>query len=152
MKWEGSPNCKFCGEVEDVDHMMFRCAIPRFMWCCYRDALGWDSILNSRGELVHKLNLYKEGSHSIWLACFAVGLFGSWEMIGCSMTRWFRMPLTCLIKLSYFFYSGEKNGVSKGEEFFECYKGLTACQYPKDCRSKHLKLKNWRSLCLSVCS
>nr|BAC45196.1 hypothetical protein [Oryza sativa Japonica Group] len=38
--------------------------------------------------------------------------------------------------------SGEKNGVSKGEEFFECYKGLTACQYPKDCRSKHLKLKN----------
>jgi hypothetical protein len=80
MKWEGSPNCKFCGEVEDVDHMMFRCAIPRFMWCCYRDALGWDSILNSRGELVHKLNLYKEGSHSIWLACFAAGAWAIWLM------------------------------------------------------------------------
>lgn len=26
MKWQGDPDCKLCGELEDTDHLMFKCA------------------------------------------------------------------------------------------------------------------------------
>jgi hypothetical protein len=31
-KWQGAPDCYFCGEPEDCDHLMFLCPIARVVW------------------------------------------------------------------------------------------------------------------------
>ena len=53
VKWAGSPMCKLCGEEEDVNHLMFKCAPAQFMWCCFRDALNWETIPRSSIELIN---------------------------------------------------------------------------------------------------
>lgn len=109
MKWSGSPNCKLCGQTEDVDHLMFRCHISQFMWCCYRDAFGWDNIPSSREDLLEKLNIQKDGQKSVLLACLAAGTWVIWLM----RNDWvFNGKLTSdpshlPPKLFLFFYSGD---------------------------------------------
>jgi hypothetical protein len=39
--WRGSHLCSLCGQVEDVDHIFFRCSIARLIWCGIRDILEW---------------------------------------------------------------------------------------------------------------
>ena len=39
--WKGSVYCCLCGKVETNNHVFFGCSIPRFAWCCLRDAFGW---------------------------------------------------------------------------------------------------------------
>lgn len=82
MKWNASPNCKLC-EVEDVDHLMFNCAISKIMWCCVRDAFGWSGIPRSRGELMDKLKMQSCDSNITSLSLFAAG---SWAIGFCKMT------------------------------------------------------------------
>jgi hypothetical protein len=45
--WGGQATCKLCGEVEDLDHLLFRCPVSVFVWCWVRDCLGWRSIPTS---------------------------------------------------------------------------------------------------------
>ena len=39
--WKGSCRCVLCGQVEDVDHIFFRCSVARALWCGVRDSLEW---------------------------------------------------------------------------------------------------------------
>jgi hypothetical protein len=55
MKWNGDPLCKLCGAEEDVDHLMFKCAPARFLWCCFRDVFHWDHVPSSRREFMNIL-------------------------------------------------------------------------------------------------
>ena len=41
-KWRGSPLCNICGKQETVDHIFFSCIVARFVWACFKEALGWD--------------------------------------------------------------------------------------------------------------
>jgi len=41
-KLKGSPLCNICGKQETVDHIFFRCVLAKFMWACFKEALGWD--------------------------------------------------------------------------------------------------------------
>lgn len=52
MNWKGEPFCKLCGAREDVDHLMFRCASSRFLWCCIRDILDWRNTPSSGVDLM----------------------------------------------------------------------------------------------------
>ncbi|RLN39911.1 hypothetical protein C2845_PM01G23220 [Panicum miliaceum] len=42
MKWKGESRCPLCGIHETVDHILFQCIIARFVWSCFKEALGWD--------------------------------------------------------------------------------------------------------------
>lgn len=45
--WEGSDLCIFCNDLEDADHIIFRCPVAKFLWCVIRDALTWNAAPNS---------------------------------------------------------------------------------------------------------
>lgn len=71
MNQLGSQDCKLCGESEDVDHVMFRCAPARFIWCCLRDILDSESIPRNRKELFRKLKDPGLKSNLVILCLFA---------------------------------------------------------------------------------
>lgn len=48
--WKGNPNCILCGVLEDVDHIFFQCSLARFVWACFKEALGWDRAPNDMGD------------------------------------------------------------------------------------------------------
>ncbi|EAZ00423.1 hypothetical protein OsI_22445 [Oryza sativa Indica Group] len=41
-KWKGEINCKMCDLEEDTEHILFRCALARFLWCAIREIAGWE--------------------------------------------------------------------------------------------------------------
>ena len=49
-KWGGQIHCKLCGEMEDLDHLFFKCPVALFVWCWVRDSLGWSCIPASLGD------------------------------------------------------------------------------------------------------
>jgi hypothetical protein len=38
--WGGKAECQLCGKKEDVDHIMFKCVLSKYVWAVVRDALG----------------------------------------------------------------------------------------------------------------
>jgi hypothetical protein len=40
--WKGEVECQLCGEKENVDHIMFKCVLSKYVWAVVRDALGWE--------------------------------------------------------------------------------------------------------------
>jgi hypothetical protein len=41
-KWKlGSEFCPLCGEIEDVNHLLFFCPLAEFIWIFMKEALGW---------------------------------------------------------------------------------------------------------------
>jgi hypothetical protein len=69
--WKGEDKCMVRGVVETRDHILFCCPIAKFIWVCFRDALGWgrspDRLQEVWEELVplscsnHKLKLFLVG-------------------------------------------------------------------------------------------
>lgn len=47
----GSGCCSLCDNIEDTDHILFRCPLARLFWACTRDWLGVSWAPNSFGEL-----------------------------------------------------------------------------------------------------
>ena len=43
--WRGDIECKLCGLRETIDHIIFGCALARFVWCVFRDWQGWQYAL-----------------------------------------------------------------------------------------------------------
>lgn len=41
-KWKGDHHCTMCNKLETADHVLFHCVFARFVWACFREALGWD--------------------------------------------------------------------------------------------------------------
>lgn len=78
MNWLGSQDCKLCGESEDVDHVIFRCAPARFIWCCLRDILDSESIPCDREELFRKLKDPGLKSNLAILCLFAAACWAIW--------------------------------------------------------------------------
>ena len=46
-KWRGSEKCNLCEKAETVDHIFFSCVLAKFVWVCFKEALGWDRELTS---------------------------------------------------------------------------------------------------------
>lgn len=38
---KGDHECKICGVPDTSDHIFFLCIIPRFIWTCVKETLGW---------------------------------------------------------------------------------------------------------------
>jgi hypothetical protein len=51
--WKGSPLCCVCGKPETVDHIFFECYFSQFLWCCIRDAFGWEGFPVSKHDFVY---------------------------------------------------------------------------------------------------
>ncbi|KAG8098336.1 hypothetical protein GUJ93_ZPchr0013g34278 [Zizania palustris] len=49
--WRGDPYCKWCGEMESVNHLMFQCSLSRLLWCFVRDAMGWQRSLTDYRQI-----------------------------------------------------------------------------------------------------
>jgi hypothetical protein len=71
--WKGDGKCSICAVTESMDHIFFSCSVAKFIWICFKEALGWDRVPTS-------LQNYLEG----WvpLGCdnykpklFAMGVF-----------------------------------------------------------------------------
>jgi hypothetical protein len=41
---KGDGRCDLCRVVETIDHIFFHCCMARFVWVCFKEALGWDRI------------------------------------------------------------------------------------------------------------
>uniref|UniRef100_I1NSU7 Reverse transcriptase zinc-binding domain-containing protein n=1 Tax=Oryza glaberrima TaxID=4538 RepID=I1NSU7_ORYGL len=78
MKWNGDPLCKFCGAEEDVDHLMFKCAPARFLWCCFRDVFHWDHVPSSRREFMNILMTMGGDRAIIFLHVISAGIWAIW--------------------------------------------------------------------------
>lgn len=135
MNWKGSPNCKLCGQEEDVDHLIFRCAPAQFVWCCVGDAFKWDSVPTSRSDLFDIMNSRGDKRKYIWLTLFAACFWLVWLM----RNDWvFNNKLLANVNnLPYkviFFITVEKASAYEAEGRFGYCKGLIPCQYPRDRR------------------
>lgn len=78
MNWGGSPNCKLCGLEEDVNHLFFTCPPARYLWCCMRDAFGWDSIPSNRNDLMHFIQCNGGKKNSKWITLFVACFWVLW--------------------------------------------------------------------------
>jgi hypothetical protein len=59
--WHGSSECCFCGGLESIEHLFFKCSIARFVWRVIQIALNLDFIPKSIGELCDRwLNKSKD--------------------------------------------------------------------------------------------
>jgi len=43
-KWRGSEKCNLCERAKTVDHIFFSCVIAKFVWTCFKEALGSDRV------------------------------------------------------------------------------------------------------------
>ena len=39
--WPGSEFGVACGRLEDLNHIIFRCHLPKFVWTAIYEVLGW---------------------------------------------------------------------------------------------------------------
>ena len=46
-KWRGSEKCNLCRKLETVDHIFFSCVLAKFVWACFKEALGWERVPTS---------------------------------------------------------------------------------------------------------
>ena len=59
-KWKGEAHCNLCNCPEMVDHFLFQCILPKFVWACFKEILGWDQVPQ---------NLFHMLDHWIPLGC-----------------------------------------------------------------------------------
>jgi hypothetical protein len=45
--WRGEVRCKFCIQVENVDHLIFTCPLSAFVWSVIKEGLNWEKTLKS---------------------------------------------------------------------------------------------------------
>jgi hypothetical protein len=72
--WHGSSKCYFCGGLESIEHLFFKCSIARFVWRVIQIALNLDFIPKSIGELCDRwLNKSKDRISNLMIfGCGAV--------------------------------------------------------------------------------
>jgi hypothetical protein len=95
--WHGSSECCFCGGLESIEHLFFKCSIARFVWRVIQIALNLDFIPKSIGELCDRwLNKSKDRISNLMIfGCGAVfRLFGEPEMIGFLVIKFSLILLT----------------------------------------------------------
>jgi hypothetical protein len=71
MNWTGCGNCVLYGHPENVNHLLFKCSLARFVWSFMGEALGLQGYRRDMDDLV--LNWLPGGfrvSYQIGLACF----------------------------------------------------------------------------------
>lgn len=48
--WKGVEKCSLCGVLEDANHVLFKCVIAKFVWCCNKEIMHWDRVSESLDE------------------------------------------------------------------------------------------------------
>ena len=50
--WRGSAVCTICEKIETVNHIFFSCVLAKFVWTCFKEALGCDRVPISWQDLL----------------------------------------------------------------------------------------------------
>jgi hypothetical protein len=80
-EWKGDINCTLCGTVEDVDHIMFRCVLSRYVWSKLREIFGWSNYPRSREDFVcHWIGEGSSKANKIILFGFGVVCWSLWKV------------------------------------------------------------------------
>jgi transcription elongation factor Elf1 len=53
--WSGPLECKLCGEIESTKHIFLNCALAKFSWSLFNDALEWGSLPETMDDIHCKL-------------------------------------------------------------------------------------------------
>ena len=78
MKWKGDDKCPLCNKPETVDHIFFQCVLASFVWACFKEALGWDRVPSSLGEVFSEWILLGCSNYDIKLFSFAIIWWSFW--------------------------------------------------------------------------
>lgn len=65
-KWEGEIECKMCGLIVDTEHILFRCALARFVWCAIREVAGWEGQPTSFEDFFFASKEGKDKERGFW--------------------------------------------------------------------------------------
>lgn len=78
--WKGTPHCSLCGAMETNDHILFTCPLSSFIWCCIRDALGWERFPTSTLDFMENWipNKFKTNK-SLRLTIFSGFMWAVWK-------------------------------------------------------------------------
>jgi transcription elongation factor Elf1 len=76
--WSGPLECKLCGEIESTNHIFINCALAKFSWSLFNDALAWGSIPDNMDDIHCKLVEGSNRENGLFLFCLAAlhGVFG----------------------------------------------------------------------------
>lgn len=70
--WKGEDKCSLCEVSEDTNHVIFRCVVAKFAWCCMREMLHWDRCLDSLDDMhIGWLDSWGANGYNIGLFSFA---------------------------------------------------------------------------------
>jgi hypothetical protein len=85
--WTGDPQCHFCSKHENIDHLLFSCALAKLIWqvilCAFHLVRPPEDTADMFGELIKSF----PKSRDIWLCVahrLSVGCFGRPEMMRAS--------------------------------------------------------------------
>jgi hypothetical protein len=70
---QGDSNCQLCGQYEDLNHIMFRCACSVFVWATIKETFEWDRYPCSLEDFLTNWMGSKSGSMSRMLL-FGLGV------------------------------------------------------------------------------
>lgn len=65
--WKGDHQCSLCGAAETINHIFFQCPLGAFIWCCIRDAFGWEGFPSSLTDFMENWLPNKFNTHKIFL-------------------------------------------------------------------------------------
>jgi hypothetical protein len=78
--WKGSSECCFCGGLESIDHLFFKCSIARFVWRVVQIALNLDSIPKNIGEICDRwMNKSKDRISNLMIFCCGAMFWAIWR-------------------------------------------------------------------------
>jgi hypothetical protein len=78
--WQGSPLCCVCGIPETVNHIFFECYFSQYLWCCIRDAFGWNDFPTSKHNFLYDWMPRRLGvSRRLVLFFFAALTWAIWK-------------------------------------------------------------------------
>ena len=76
--WRGSAVCNICETSETADHIFFSRVMAKFVWSCFKEALGWDRIPASWQDLLDNWIPLGGADYNSKLFTFAIILWSIW--------------------------------------------------------------------------
>ena len=77
-RWKGEVKCPLCGVPEMVDHIFFGWIVSKFVWTCFKEALGWDKILSSLQGVYREWILIGCENYNFKIFSFSITWWALW--------------------------------------------------------------------------
>lgn len=78
-KWVGDPTCRFCVNVETLDHLFFQCPTVRVVWGCVAVCLGTNSIPGNLSQYWRWIKIALPGGENTYSFGLAAVCWAIWK-------------------------------------------------------------------------